>query len=103
MGLPTPPRSKDTQTISVKCSQTRNLCTETTGISIRNQDNLWSTATSTNPRTGSEPEKASTPGNAEVHDNAKVKAGATVMTPAKKFTSEALPVQAPRSFSSSIN
>merc|ERR1712078_289830 len=81
-------RLRDTLTISVKCSQTRSLCTETTGTSIRNLDNSWSTAMSTNPRTGSELESASTPGSAEVPDNVKAKDGAMVMIPARKFTSE---------------
>merc|ERR1712032_1599797 len=86
--LPLPSKSKVTQTTSVKCSQTRSPCTETTGTSIRNLDNLWSTAMSTNPRTGSVPENASTPGSAEVPDNAKAKDGAMEMTPARKSTSE---------------
>merc|ERR1712146_809514 len=86
--LPTPSRSKVTQTTSVKCSQTRSPCTETTGTSIRNLDNSWSTVTSTNPRTGLELENASTPGSAEVPDNVKAKDGAMVMIPARKFTSE---------------
>ena len=59
-----------------------------TGKSTRNQDNSWSTATSTSPRTGSVPASASTPGSAEVPDNAKAKDGAMVTTPARKFTSE---------------
>merc|ERR1712065_115714 len=88
MGSPPPLRLKDTQTTSVKCSQIRSPCTETTGISIRNPDNSWSTAMSTNPRTGSVPENASTPGSAEEPDNAKAKDGATVMTPARRSTSE---------------
>merc|ERR1711943_169412 len=78
----------NTQTTSVKCSQIRNPCTETTGTNISTPDNSWLTATSTNLRIGSEPESASTLGNAEVPDNAKVKAGATVMTPARRSTNE---------------
>ena len=59
-----------------------------TGKDIRRPDNSWSTAISTNLRTGSELANASTPGNAEVPDNAKVRAGAMVMMPARKFMSE---------------
>ena len=59
-----------------------------TGISTRNPDNSWLTATFTSLRTGLVPENASIPGNAEVPDNAKARAGAMVMMPAKKSTSE---------------
>merc|ERR1740117_735996 len=63
-------------------------CTETTGINIRNPDNSWSTAMSTNPRTGLVPENASTHGSAEDLDNVKVKDGAMVTTLAKRSTSD---------------
>ena len=68
--------------------QTRSPCTETTGTSIRNLDNSWSTATFTNLRTGSELASASTPGSAEVPDNAKAKDGATVTTHVRRSMSE---------------
>ena len=61
---------------------------ETTGTNTRRADNSWLTAISMSPRTGSVPENASTPGSAEVPDSAKAKDGATVMTLAKKSTSE---------------
>ena len=59
-----------------------------TGRSTRNQDNSWSTAISTNLRTGSVPENASTPGSAEVPDNARARAGATVTMLARRSMSE---------------
>merc|ERR1711981_687087 len=79
---------RDTQTTSVRCSQIKNPCMETTGTNTSIPDNSWSTATSTNQRTGSEPANASTPGNAEAPECAKAKDGAMVMTLVKKFTSE---------------
>ena len=59
-----------------------------TGRSTRNQDNSWSTAISTNLRTGLVPESASTPGSAEVPDNAKDRAGATVTMLARRSMNE---------------
>merc|ERR1712167_541252 len=84
------PSRRDIQTISEKCSQIKNPCMATTGTNTSIPDNSWSTATSTNQRTGSEPASASTPGNAEAPECAKAKDGAMVTTLAKKFTSEAI-------------
>merc|ERR1711934_140812 len=83
-------RLKPTLIISVSSSPPRRTFITTTGRSIKNQDNSWSTAISMNQRTGSVPESASTPGSAEAPDNAKDKAGAMVTTPARRSTSELL-------------
>ncbi len=79
---------QNSQTILENYSLTRKTFTEAHGKSIKNQDNLWLIAISTNLKTGSEPESANTHGNAEELDNVKDKDGAMEMTLAKKSTNE---------------